>query len=113
MEKVVISIWAEHKFSEEEKRKISMDLATKNLEKERLEDEKKTITSNFGAKINAATADINKLSQNLTSGSEHRYFKCFRTPDFKKKLVTYTDINTKKIVKIVPFEPDDYQRKFW
>jgi septin family protein len=50
-------------------------LAKKNQERQRLESEKKAVTSEFSAKVNAAVAEINKLSLTISTRRESRNVK--------------------------------------
>jgi hypothetical protein len=104
-------IVADYKFTEDEKRRIATDLAQKNIAAESLEKEKKAITSKFTADINQKKADINLLSQYLSTGMMRKSYRCTLGIDRIKRLRLWKDKETQQIVKTEPMRPEDAQIK--
>ena len=76
-------------------------LSKKNQERDRLEDEKKTITSEFKAKVDSCNAEIAKLALVVSSGRESRKIRCetrYNTPEHGMKSLVRLD--TEETVKI-------------
>ncbi len=107
----IVDVWEKYEFSEDEKRQISKELANTNQSKQRLEDEKKAINSNFKAKIDTAISQVNLLSSHITNGYKHRYFKCFKFLNFARKIREYYSFKDGSLIKEEPFSHDDYQQK--
>jgi outer membrane murein-binding lipoprotein Lpp len=80
-----------YEFSEKETLELASKLATRNNDVKTLEEDKKRVTSDFKAKIDAASADISLLSSKVSNGYEYRDIKCgvkFHAPaDGMKQLV--------------------------
>lgn len=86
---------------EEELLENAKKLSQRNQEKNRLESEKKTIVSQFSAKINSCDADIEKYSLIGTTGCESRMIKCethYNDPEKGQKTLYRCD--TKEKVRI-------------
>jgi len=84
------------------------DLSRKNQEKSRLDDEKKTITSEFKAKIDACDAEINKLALVISTKKESRRVKCetrYNTPE--KHLKSLVRLDKGETVKIAPMTQEE------
>ena len=82
------------KFTTEELKEIGIQLALKNQKRERLEDDKKQSMSQFKSDIDAADAEIRRLSQKLARGSEDRQIECevfYNTPEEGKKTIIRND----------------------
>ena len=89
--------------SQDEMLKYADILANKNQEKARLEAEKKTIVSEFQAKINSAIAEIDRYSLALATKHETREVDCeirYNSPDIGLKTIIRLD--TGKEVRKVP-----------
>lgn len=74
----------------------SISLAMKNKEVVSIEEEKKTVTSQYAARINEAKATINKLSGFVTDGFEYRDIECeiqYHKPTLGKKTIIRVDQN--------------------
>jgi hypothetical protein len=76
---------------------LSMALAGKNKEIVTLKKQKSSVVSEYTAKINAAEASCNDLSNKVADGYEHRDVDCeviFNQPDNGKKTIIRKDSNT-------------------
>ena len=71
-------------FSEDEKQELAQGMARKVTEAEDLEDQKKAVTSEYTAKINAAQAEAQSKAKKLTSGYEMRNIECEEIFDYKQ-----------------------------
>ena len=107
----IVDVWEKYEFSEEEKREISKRLANENQSKQRLEDEKKAVVSNFKAKIDSAISQVNLLSSHIASGYEHRYFKCYKFLNFARTIREYYSIENGELMQEEPFTREDHQLK--
>lgn len=99
-----------YKFTEEEIKLKSSDLATNNLEKVRLEDKKKEVMSDYKAKIDKVVADTNLLARQVNSGYEMRDISCdvyLNQPIEGQKVIVRTDTN--EIHKIEEMEAHEFQ----
>lgn len=106
----VIKRYLRHDFSDADRAEIAKDLANANLQKKRVEDEKKSVNSDFKSRIDRLDADINKLSQSLTSDFEMRNVECevyFDSP--QKGLKTVINRETGEVVSVEKMEPEDCQ----
>lgn len=107
----VVDVWDRYVFTEEEKKEISKKLATENQNKQRLEEEKKAVASNFKAKIDTAISKVNLFASQVTNGYEHRTFKCFRYLNFAKKVREFYSIETGELIQEEAFTQEDFQRR--
>jgi len=83
-------------FTQKEVHDHSISLAMKNKEVVAIEDEKKSVTSQYAARINEARAQINKLSSFVTDGFEYRDIECevqYHKPQQGKKTIIRIDQN--------------------
>jgi hypothetical protein len=81
-------------FSAPEIYELSLRLANKHKEVTRQEEEKKSVVSQYAAKINELKASINNLSNNVSEGYEFREVECtveFNKPEMGKKTLTRKD----------------------
>jgi uncharacterized phage infection (PIP) family protein YhgE len=81
-------------FSAPEIYELSLRLANKHKEVTRQEEEKKSVVSQYAAKINELKASINNLSNNVSEGYEFREVECtveFNKPETGKKTLTRKD----------------------
>lgn len=65
-----------YEFSEAEMKELSIDLANTNQELRRLEEEKKSITSEYGSRMNICKERISSFSDKVSSGYEVREIEC-------------------------------------
>jgi hypothetical protein len=89
------------------------ELSKKNQEISRLENNKKAITSEYSAKINAAVAEIETLSLAISSRSEDRQVKCeikYNNPVEGQKTIIRCD--TSAIVRIIMMDDEEKQDLF-
>lgn len=85
----------------------SLQLANKTKELSAIEEERKSVTSNFAAKINEAKATCNKLSNFISNGYEYRDIECiveYHKPEQGKKTLTRKDTKEKIIEKMEQYE---------
>lgn len=83
-----------YEFSEEELLKLGNELSTKNQELRNIEDQKKSVVSEFGSRMTIAKEQISSLSDKVASGYEMRDIYCevaLHTPERNKKTFTRTD----------------------
>jgi hypothetical protein len=88
MEKIITeTIPAKHVFNDTEKLELGQKLAQVNQKIAQTEDEKKRVMSDYKARLDAAQADANLLSANLTNGYDTRPTECSVdfSPDTKTK----------------------------
>ncbi len=107
----VVDVWSKYEFTEDEKRELSKRLANENQNKQRLDDEKKAVASNFKAKIDSAISSINLFASQISNGYEHRNFRCFKLLNFNRKMREFYDVDSGELIKEEPFLPGDYQMK--
>lgn len=93
-----------YEFPPDELKELSSELAKTTQEKAELVAEKKSVTSEFSAKINSADATIQSLANKVTSGREMRYVDVeitMNTPEIGKKqckrIDTGEEVWTKKM----------------
>lgn len=68
--------YLKYEFSQDEIRQFGIDLARLSSEHSELEDEKKSVTSQFKAQMDAKHAEIQAVSNKINSGSERRSVDC-------------------------------------
>jgi len=105
------SIWGKYTFTEKEKVEIAKTLASKNLEKDRIENEKKSVVSAFAAKANGVAAEISELSEHYSTGYKYQYFKCYVEIDRLNKTKIFKDIETEKVIERRKLSQEDMQHK--
>jgi len=100
------------KFTDPELLKIGQELAEKTTELNALELDKKRVTSDFGAKIKAASAEIMLLTNKIQTGYEFRMISCTEIlgrPDPTKKTVIREDLE--EIIGIEDLTAAEFQRE--
>jgi len=93
-------------FTRDELQEISTELANKTQEQRSLEDEKKSITSTYGSRINEAKEQISQAANKVASGYDLRQIDCkveYHVPKEGVKTLTRLDID----------ENRDGMRKEW
>lgn len=88
---------------------LSMQLATSTKSRQALEEEKKSVVSQYKAKLDEVNATCNKLSNLVADGFEYRDINCrieFHKPSQGRK--TYIRLDTDKIALIEPMTSDDF-----
>ena len=104
-------IWGKYVFDEEEKRKISFNLANKNLEKAQLTEDKKAMMSDFKSKIDRVESEITMGSSCIANGYTHKNYECVLLLDYTRQIRRYKSTDTGEIIKEEAFRPEDKQRK--
>ena len=100
-----------HLFSEEEMREIASDLAADIGKKKAIEDELKSLKSEYKSKLDVLEAKIAQNGNRYRSGHEHRYVECEVWLDYDLKMRLYFLPETDELVKEEPFQEGDYQKK--
>lgn len=86
---------------------LSMKLANKTQDKERIESEKKSIVSQYKSQLDALSAEIGSTSNKVANGYEMRKVDCkveYHKPEQGKKTITRTDTQEKIIEKMTSEE---------
>lgn len=96
-----------YKFTPEELDQKSKQLAKACEDRNALEDQKKSVMSDFKAKIDQKAAEINILSGHINSGYEYVTKTCNVHYDFDKGIKTYA--HGDQIVGTVKMVASDYQ----
>lgn len=107
----VVDVWTKYEFDEDEKKVLSKKLAGENQNKQRLEDEKKAVSSNFKAKIDNAVSQINLLASHIANGYQHRNIECFKYLNFARKMREFYCVETGELINEETFTREDYQHK--
>lgn len=98
-------------FKEDEKQDLAKSLANKQIDKQLVEDERKSIMSTYKDRSDRFSLDINRLSRNIVDGYEMRDFECTIVKDFEAKVKRYVDIHTKRVIDERQLDPSDYQHE--
>lgn len=94
MEKQNVRRSLRYDFTETERQDLSLELANKNQELRTLEDQKKSVVSEYGSRITVTKEHINSLSDKVASGYEIRDVSClveYHAPKRDRKQFTRTD----------------------
>lgn len=99
----------QYNFSQEELHEKSKELARACNERVKLEEQKKSVTSDFKAKIDSKSAEVNILSGHISNGYEWLTKTCDVEYDFDagKKKYYYDGL----MVGVERMSPNDYQLK--
>jgi hypothetical protein len=100
---------AKYVFEPEELQKIGTELAEKCAEKKELEDEKKSVASEFKSKTDAVDAEINILSGYLRTGCMTKKYTCDVYLDFDLGRKFYYDKLSGEEILNEQMNADDYQ----
>ena len=109
--KDLVSIFYDYKFSREELEEIAVQFAEKWKEKLNVEDEKKSVMSQYKANLDLIEAEISSLT------TKHRDRKEIRQIEAQLKLNTdtkkreYYHPDTGGLLKTESFRDEDYQKK--
>lgn len=98
-------------FTDSEKASLSMQLANKQIDKRIIEDEKKSVMSDYKDRIDRFNFEINKFSRSIVDGYEMRDFECLIEKDYDAHLKRFKDIHSGRIIDERPLDPSDYQHK--
>lgn len=96
-----------YQFSVEEQQKHSHELAEACRIKQETEGEKKSVMSNFKAKIDAQDSRIGLLSKYITTGYDHRSVECLIKKDFVRGVKEY--YYNGELMDTAPMTEEDYQ----
>lgn len=96
-------------FTQDEINRLGKELAQQNRERTSAEDEKKSVTSDFKARIDGLDARINRLSNNISNGFEYKDMDVTLELDLEAKKRIFRRIDTNEIVKEEEMHPEDYQ----
>ena len=83
-------------FTDDERSEIGIALANKNQELRELEDQKKSVMSDYSSRMNVTKEEINQASNKVASGYEMRGINCiiqYHLPEQGMKTITRTDID--------------------
>lgn len=103
---------AKYTFTENEKKLIGAELASKLDKLDVLKQEMKDAVSGFKERIESENSDIRKLTSNLNTGYEIRFYTCRMTKLFSVKKKQYREISTNKLIEEVDFDTHDHQMEF-
>lgn len=98
-------------FTEDEMKEFMDKLASSVMEKQTLVDEKKSVVSDYTARINEKDATINRVASNIRNGYEHREVKCQITYDFDRRIKTFAREDTGEVVQEEVITPDECQQE--
>lgn len=87
-----------YQFTDADKKGLAQELAEQCLSMATIEAEKKKVTSEFKAKIDACDARIQRLSEKISNGHEPRVFDCIIEKDIKEKTISYIDVETNRVI---------------
>lgn len=105
-------IRAKYTFTDDERHTLATQLAHKILDHKSLDEERKSMMSNYKDKIDGVKVEISTLSNNIATGVEWREFRCTIEYDFEKKEKSFRDVYSKNIIETRALEPQDYQMQF-
>jgi len=109
MEQQTITRDLEYFFSDEERIDMSKQLAAEIQNKQKLEDSKKAVVSQYGSQINEKQEGINQLANKLASGYEFRKIGCsiqWHTPDRNKKTIIREDTGAEWVERMTEYDHD-------
>lgn len=101
-----------HEFDEVEKAEIAKMLAAKNSEKFGLEEAKKSVNSDFKAKIDECNAHISLLSTQYNQGWTYKMIRAIKRKNYERTRWEWINPETFEIIKTNPFSAADYQTNF-
>ncbi len=100
-------------FTEEEQRENAQSLARIWPEVARLEDEKKSVTSQYKSQIEAQQAEANKLSGWVRDGFRFGGVKIATARDYRRGVLVKTRLDTGEVVMERALTADERQRAMW
>lgn len=110
---VPTSEFLRYHFNEDEKKDLAQGMAQSVIKARDLEEEKKTITSQFASQINEANAKANSAAQKLESGFEMRMIDCEEIWDYKTKTIATTRSDTHEEVRERTMNNRECQQDMW
>lgn len=96
--------------TEEELKTAGADLARKHSEVIDLENQKKSVVSDFGARIAQVKESSSVLARMIQNGYEYRNVDCQMEFDYDEKIVSYRRLDTDEIYKERVMSADELQR---
>ena len=111
--KAATSEFLRYHFTEDEKKDLAQSMAQSVTKARDLEEEKKTITSQFSSQINEANANANSIAQKLGSGFEMRTIDCEERWNFETKTITTVRLDTKERVRERTMSNRECQEDMW
>ena len=94
---------------EEKLRNYAKDLADVTKKKMRMEDQKRSFTKQIGAELEACSAQINLLSDKVSTGKEYRDIECAIEYDWERKEKAIVRIDTGDVVSTDIIKEDELQ----
>jgi hypothetical protein len=94
-------------FTAVETHELSLKLANKTQERSGIEQEKKSVTSQYKSQLDAVVAEVSSLSNKVANGYEMRKVECevkYHLPEQGKKTITRKDTGEKIIEKMTSEE---------
>jgi len=110
---VPTSEFLRYHFNEEEKKDLAQGMAQSVIKARDLEEEKKTITSQFASQINEANTKANSAAQKLESGFEMRMIDCEEIWDYKTKTIVTTRLDTGEEIRERTMDNRECQQDMW
>lgn len=101
-----------HRFSPDELNNLGGELASALTDKENLDNDKKSIVSEFNSKIEEKNGTISKLKNLRQSGEESRQGKCRVVKDFEAGTKQFFLLPGGELVKEGKIEQSDYTLHF-
>lgn len=98
-----------YEFTNEERQAMAKDLAKHEIDKNQIEDEKKSVMSGFKEKIDSLETKIKKLSHLVNNGYEERMYECNVVIDFDKKSKTFIDVVSGEVIDERVMDDAEYQ----
>lgn len=105
------TIEAKYHFNEQEQRKLGQDLASTNMEVDRLEKEFDKIKTDYKNRVKSQLHKANQLTNKLYLGFEMRPYECRVEYDYENGIITYREVRTERVILEQPFAAEDYKRK--
>lgn len=98
-------------FTQDEMTEFRDKLANSIMDLSSIEDEKKSVMSDYTARINEKKAMINRVASNIRNGYEHREVKCRIDYDFSRRVKTFAREDTGEIVQEEIITADESQQE--
>ena len=105
-----IKLFLKCEFSQDEILRKGIELARLNLDKTRIDNEKKAVVSEYKAKLDGKDAEIAVIGNQISNGFEHRNVECqidWHSPTTGKK--TTTRLDTNEVIRIESMTAEEMQ----
>ena len=106
--------WLKYSFSEAEIKELAKKLAYETRTLEELEDQKKSVVSDFSNKITRVKASLSGLANNINNGYDFRNIDCevlLNSPEAGQKSIVRLD--TGEIVRVEDMTQNEKQEKLF